>query len=214
MSLADGFLYCAVSVCPLKPRYPLSFRVPVTGFGGCNGSGKSTIATRILSSINPPPEFVNADVIASQLNPNDVDAVAITASRIMLDRLKALATENANFAFETTLAARSFAPFLRKCQSKGYTVNLTYVWLESTDLAIERVARRVISGGHDIPRDIIIRRFQRGRDNFLNLYSPLANNWVVYNNSQSSTQVVAEKTINLSPIIYQPFIWQQINSKN
>lgn len=132
----------------------------------------------------------------------------------MLDRLKALAQANVDFAFEITLAARSFARFLTKCKNKGYTVNLIYVWLESVDLAIERVSRRVASGGHDIPDDIIRRRFQRGRDNFLNLYSPLVNNWIVYNNSQSSTEVIAEQTINLSPIIYQPFIWQQINLKS
>ena len=183
-------------------------------FGGSNGSGKSTIASKILSSLYPSPEFVNADVIAAQLNPNSVDTVAINASRQMLARLKVLADTNANFAFETTLAARSFAPFLRKCQAKGYTVNLTYVWLKSTDLAIKRVARRVASGGHNIPQDIIIRRHQRGRDNFLNLYSPLADNWIVYDNSQSSTQVVAEKTINNSPIIYLPSVWRQLDSKD
>ncbi|BAZ47072.1 hypothetical protein NIES4102_41180 (plasmid) [Chondrocystis sp. NIES-4102] len=88
-------------------------------FAGCNGSSKSTIAIKTLSSINPSPEFVNADLIAAQLNPNDVDAVAIMANRIMLDRLKVLASANIDFAFETTLSARSFAHFLDKCKNRS-----------------------------------------------------------------------------------------------
>ena len=183
-------------------------------FGGSNGSGKSTIATKFLFSIDPSLEFVNADIIAAQLNPDDVDAVAITASRIMLDRLKDLAKRKIDFAFETTLAARSFARFLRDCKDRGYTVNLIYVWLKSPELAISRVAKRVASGGHDIPRDTIARRYQRGRKNFLNLYSPLADSWIIYNNSESSIQIVAEKTIDGSSKIYQPIVWQQINSQS
>lgn len=85
-------------------------------FAGCNGSGKSTLASRLLSSIQPNPEFVNADIIAAKLNPNNVDAVAIAASKIMLDRLKELAARKVDFAFETTLAGRTFARFLRNCQ--------------------------------------------------------------------------------------------------
>lgn len=179
-------------------------------FGGCNGSGKSTLASKILSSLSPSPEFVNADIIAAQINPNDVDAVAIAASRLMLDRLKVLAVQNVDFSFETTLAARSFAPFLRKCKQKGYKVNLIYVWLPNSDLALQRVQKRVASGGHNIPQDIIIRRYQRGLNNFVDLYSPLADYWIVYDNSQSPTQVIAEQTINNSPIIYQPLAWKQL----
>ena len=180
-------------------------------FGGCNGSGKSTLALKILSSLNPSPEFVNADIIAAQLNPNDVDAVAITASRLMLERLKVLAAQNVDFSFETTLAARSFARFLKNCKHQGYKINLIYVWLQNSDLALERVKKRVASGGHNIPQDIILRRYQRGLNNFIDLYSPLADYWIVYGNSQSPTQVIAEKTINnLTPIVYQPLAWKQL----
>ncbi|MGL6340654.1 MAG: zeta toxin family protein, partial [Waterburya sp.] len=157
---------------------------------------------------------VNADIIAAQLNPNDVDAAAIAASRMMLNRLNVLASQEVDFAFETTLAARSFARFLKKCKTEGYKINLIYVWLESSDLAVQRVSRRVASGGHDIPNDIIRRRYQRGLLNFFELYSPLADYWIVYNNSQSPTQEIAEKAINSSAIIYQPHIWQQIIQKH
>jgi predicted ABC-type ATPase len=180
-------------------------------FSGCNGSGKSTLANQILSSLKPSPEFVNADIIAAQLNPDDVDVVAITASRLMLNRINNLASQKVNFAFETTLAARSFARFLKKCKAEGYKINLIYLWLDSPDLAIERVARRVASGGHDIPRDIIRRRYQRGIKNFFELYSPLADRWIVYENS-NQRQKVAEKPFAQSQIIYQSTVWQQINN--
>ncbi len=88
-------------------------------FGGCNGSGKTTFATTFLSTL-PGVEFVNADIIAANLNPEDVDAVAIKASRLMLERLRILSTHNVDFTFETTLAARTFARFLKQCQKNGY----------------------------------------------------------------------------------------------
>lgn len=178
-------------------------------FSGCNGSGKSTLANQILSSLKPSPEFINADIIAAQLNPDGVDAVAITASRLMLNRINNLASQKVDFAFETTLAARSFARFLKKCKAEGYKINLIYLWLNSPDLAIERVARRVASGGHDIPRDIIKRRYQRGKDNFWELYSSIADYWIVYDNSESPTQIIAEKTSGYPIDIYLPQLWRQ-----
>ena len=180
-------------------------------FGGCNGSGKSTFASRILSSVQPSPEFVNADIIAAQLNKNDVDAAAITASRIMLDRLRNLAEQKVDFAFETTLAARSFARFLRKCKHERYQINLIYVWLENPELAVARVAKRVASGGHNIPRDIIERRYQRGRKNLIELYLPLADRFLAYNNSQNENSLIAYYSNNDNPItVIQKDIWNDI----
>lgn len=179
-------------------------------FGGCNGSGKTTLATTFLSSF-PGVEFVNADIIAADLNPNDVDAAAIQASRLMLERLSTLSRQGTDFAFETTLAARTFAKFLKQCQGNGYKINLFYVWLNSPELAVARVASRVASGGHNIPRDTIIRRYERGRKNFVELYSPIADRWIAYNNSQER-QKIAEKPLNQSVIIYQSSIWQQITA--
>ena len=177
-------------------------------FGGCNGSGKTTFATTFLSAL-PGVEFVNADIMAADLNPQDVDAVAIQASRLMLERLKVLSVRNIDFAFESTLAARSFARFLKECKSKGYRINLVYVWLESAELAVARVAKRVESGGHNIPTDTIIRRYERGRKNFLELYLPISDRWIVYDNSKQR-QKIAEKPLNEPTIVYQQQIWQQI----
>ena len=183
-------------------------------FGGCNGSGKTTLATAILSSVDNQIEFVNADIIAAELNPNNVDAVAIEASRLMLERINTLSRQGMDFAFETTLAARTFAKFLRECKANGYRINLVYVWLESAELAVSRVAKRVASGGHNIPEDVIRRRYERGRGNFVELYSPIADYWIVYDNTRQTRNEVAEKTPNQQITVYQPSIWQQITQES
>jgi predicted ABC-type ATPase len=128
----------------------------------------------------------------------------------MLQRLEVLKHRGGNFAFETTLAARHFGRFLRECQSCGYTVNLIYFWLVTVELAIERVQRRVESGGHNIPVEVIRRRYQRGRANLLELYLPLSDRWIIYDNSSEEPQLVAERPLDGSPIIYQSNFWQQI----
>lgn len=180
-------------------------------FAGCNGSGKSTLANRILNSIREPPEFVNADIIAAQINPEDVDAVAIFASRMMLNRINTLSLEGLDFAFETTLAARTFARFLRNCKDKGYRVNLIYVWLNSPELAVLRVAKRVASGGHNIPQDIIRRRYQRSLYNLTELYLPLADRFQIYDNSKSQNSLVAYRLDSSSPItVIKQDIWNLV----
>jgi predicted ABC-type ATPase len=177
--------------------------------GGCNGSGKTTFALNIFPNIGNI-EFINADIIAAQLNPDNPDEVAIQASRIMLERLRTLAQQKLDFAFETTLAARSFAPFLRQCQEQGYQVNLIYVWLNSVELAITRVALRVASGGHNIPEEVIRRRYDRGRKNFLELYSNLADRWQVYDNSSDNQLIAFSNNNNQTITIIKSETWNQI----
>ena len=179
--------------------------------GGCNGSGKTTFALNLFPTLTNI-EFINADVIAARLNPDNPDAVAITASRIMLQNLKSLAREKRDFAFETTLAARSFTSFLRRCQVKGYRVNLIYIWLNSVELAIARVVLRVASGGHDIPEDVIRRRYHRGRKNFLELYSKLVDSWQVFDNSFNSQLIAYSQNKNQTITIIKDNIWEQINN--
>ncbi|WP_225893961.1 zeta toxin family protein [Atlanticothrix silvestris] len=151
--------------------------------GGANGSGKTTAALQILPYFLSVFEYVNADEIAAGLSPFNPESVAIQAGRLMLERLETLVNAEADFAFETTLAARHFARFLKKCQVKGYIINLIYFWLCSPDLAIARVCRRVESGGHNIKEDTICRRYERGRKNLIELYLPLCDRWIVYDNS-------------------------------
>ncbi|MGF1603017.1 MAG: zeta toxin family protein [Thermosynechococcaceae cyanobacterium] len=178
--------------------------------GGANGSEKTTVALSLLPTLLGVFEYVNADAIATGLSPLNPEAMAMQSGRLMLKRIKALADVKADFAFETTLAAKSFVPFLRKCKTKGYTINLMYFWLRSQDLAIERVARRVASGGHSIPEADIRRRYQRGIRNLFNLYLPLCDGWMVFDNSDPAPKLIAEAIIDEPSTIYGEGTWQQI----
>ncbi|MEA5534999.1 zeta toxin family protein [Crocosphaera sp. XPORK-15E] len=180
--------------------------------GGANGSGKTTVARRLLPYFLDIFEYVNADEIAAGLSPFNPESVAIQAGRLMLGRLDTLVKERADFAFETTLAARNFARFLRKCKACGYTINLIYFWLQTPELAIERVTRRVESGGHNIPVEVIRRRYERGRINLTQLYLPLCDTWIIYNNSEDNPRLVAALGINQKLIINDHEIYQQITA--
>lgn len=178
--------------------------------GGPNGAGKTTVALSLLPNLLGIFEYVNADAIAAGLSPLNPKSMAIQAGRLMLARIKQLTASSTDFAFETTLAARTFVPFLRHCKSQGYTINLIYFWLQSPDLAVERVARRVASGGHSIPEADIRRRYQRSCQNLLDLYLPLCDSWIVYNNSEIVFRLIAERSSNRQPIIYDSEAWHQI----
>jgi predicted ABC-type ATPase len=154
-------------------------------FAGPNGAGKSTHADAILAALGIDT-FVNADYIARGLSGRNAEAVAMTAGRIMLTRLKDLAAAKQDFAFESTLSSRSFAPFLRRLKAQGYQVAIYYFSLASPSLAVRRVKLRVAMGGHDVPADVIRRRFDRSLNNFFSLYTPLADRWAVFDNSVTS----------------------------
>jgi predicted ABC-type ATPase len=150
---------------------------------GPNGAGKSTTADKLLVGALQVMEFVNADVIARGLSAFRPETAAVEAGRIMLNRLRYLATQRANFAFETTLSSRSFAPWIADLRTKGYAFHLFFLWLPSPEAAVARVAQRVRAGGHDIPAETIRRRYHRGLKNFFRLYGPLASGWRFFDNS-------------------------------
>jgi predicted ABC-type ATPase len=179
--------------------------------GGANGSGKTTISLSLLPTLLGVFEYVNADAIAAGLSPLNPEAMAMQSGRLMVKRIRALADAQSNFAFETTLAAKSFVPFLRECKHKSYTINLMYFWLRGPDLAVERVARRVASGGHSIPEADIRRRYERGLRNLFNLYLPLCDGWMVFENSDPAPRLIAEAIMSEPPRIYNEGIWQEIH---
>ena len=137
--------------------------------GGPNGAGKTTVAMKLLPEGFHIRDFVNADSIAAGLSPFQPESVALEAGRIMLNRIRALTEAKQDFAFETTLAVRNFAPFLDQCRSDGYRIDLLSVWLPSVDLALRRVQGRVARGGHDVPQGVIRRRYDRGLSNFFEI---------------------------------------------
>ena len=152
---------------------------------GPNGAGKSTTAPSLLRDALQVSEFVNADAIAGGLSAFRPDSVAIPAGRAMLERMQHLADAEANFAFETTLASRSFVPWLARLKRRGYHVHVLFLWLESADLAVDRVAARVRVGGHNVPEETVRRRYKRGLRNFFRLYLPLVDSWQMFDNSRA-----------------------------
>lgn len=176
--------------------------------GGPNGAGKSTIATRIIP---PTMEFVNADEIAKTLAETVTDQVNFRAGRLALQRLDELEAERADIAIETTLASRTLAPRIQRLRANGYRFSLYYVWVPSADLSIERVAERVRGGGHDIPEEVIRRRYKSGLENFFNIYQPIADRWRLINNSiVGQPPIIARGVLQVrdSPL------WQQLQQEN
>jgi predicted ABC-type ATPase len=178
--------------------------------GGPNGAGKTTSALSLLGQELSGLLFFNADMIAAQLNPTAPETAAFQAARIMLERLEEAMMAGIDFVFESTLATRSFVPFLRRCQEKGYVVNLLFFWLDSPELALRRVAARVQTGGHNVPEADIRRRYQRGLVNLQTLYIPLANRWTVFDNSLGEVERIAEQQSGQGLIVYDEITWQQI----
>lgn len=155
----------------------------VVVIAGPNGAGKSTVARDLLQGVLRVGEFVNADVIAQGLSAFQPEKAAMQAGRIMLRRLDELVAESADFAFETTLASRHFAPWIRRLGERGYRFHLVFLWLPSPEYALRRVANRVLLGGHFVDDETIRRRYRSGLNNFFELYQPLATRWRFYNSS-------------------------------
>lgn len=177
---------------------------------GCNGAGKTTASYTVLPEILECREFVNADSIAAGLSPFNPESVALEAGRLMLQRINSLLEEEVDFAFETTLSTRSYASFIKKAKALGYKVILLYFWLNSPEFAISRVAERVEHGGHNIPEDIIRRRYYRGINNLLKLYIPICNIWTVLNNMSAIPEEIASGNGDVETIIINTDIWDEI----
>ena len=159
---------------------------------GCNGAGKTTASYSMLPEMLDCKEFVNSDEFAKSLSPFHPENAAIQASRYMLLKIRYLLKKRSDFAVETTLATRTLLKTVRMAQNAGYTVTLLYFWLNSPELAIERVRARVEAGGHDIPEETVRRRYQVGIDYFFHYYSPICERWILADNSQIPFRVIAE----------------------
>jgi predicted ABC-type ATPase len=176
---------------------------------GPNGAGKSSIAPRLLAQTLGVLEYVNADVIARGISGFNWDGAALSAGRIMLERLDELTGQKVSFAFETTGASRSFEPRIGKLRERGYRFLLIYIWVQTAGTAVERVAKRVLLGGHGVPEDTVRRRFCRGLVNFFDLYRPIADEWRFYDNSGAGdAKLVAEGGLKRPEAIHGVETWQ------
>lgn len=163
---------------------------------GCNGAGKTTASFTLLPEILNCKEFVNADEIAKGLSPFQPEKVALDAGRLMLKRIDELIENNKNFAFETTLATKSYKNRILLAKKQGYHVILVYYWLQDSQLAIERVKQRVKEGGHNIESEIIKRRYLNGIKNFFNIYFSIVDEILLFDNSDNKSDFIAEKKNN------------------
>jgi predicted ABC-type ATPase len=161
--------------------------------GGCNGAGKTTASFNILPELLRCKEFVNADEIARGLSPFQPEKVALEAGKLMLKRIEELMSLGQDFSFETTLSTKSFVKTIEKAKEKGYYVTLIFFWLDSVELAIDRVQTRVREGGHDIPKDVIERRYTAGIKNLFKLYCNQVDFLFIYDNSSINSVLIAEK---------------------
>lgn len=158
---------------------------------GPNGAGKTTFAREFLPNEANCPTFINADLIAAGLSPFNPESASVRAGRLMLEEIDEMVRHRKSFAFETTLSGRTYLHKIQQWQAAGYHVKLLFLSLPSADVAVARVAARVAQGGHNIPENIIRRRFDAGLHNFDNLYKQQVNAWMHYDNSESKPRIIA-----------------------
>ncbi len=159
---------------------------------GANGSGKSTLASELLPSENL--DFLNADEVAKEICPDNIESVKIKAGKIVLERLEKLLNSQQSFAIETTLAGKNHIKTIQKAKNLGYYIVLIYSYLDSPILCENRIKIRVLNGGHNIPKNDIIRRFYRSKENFWNTYKDLVDEWNLFYNGTSEYILVAQSS--------------------
>lgn len=177
---------------------------------GCNGAGKTTASYTVLPEMLNCHEFVNVDEIALELSPVEPEKVAIRAGRIMLAQMKSLIYNKIDFAFETTLSPRSYVNLIREAKLVGFHITLLYFWLNSVDLAVERVKHRVLEGGHDVAVPVIQRRYNAGLINLFERYIPICDYWMIFDKSNLKSELITEGFYNGDRIVKNNFIFEQI----
>lgn len=159
---------------------------------GPNGAGKTTASYTVLPELLECREFVNADEIARGLSPFNPESVAIQAGRLQLERIDFLLSQGVSFSVETTLASKSYVGLVNKAKTLGYETTLLFFWLSSPEMAIDRVKHRVSEGGHNIPEDVIRRRYKAGLTNLFRLFIPIVDDWYLFDNRVTPI-VIAQK---------------------
>lgn len=179
---------------------------------GCNGAGKTTASFTILPEVLDCKEFINADEIAKGLSPFQPESVAMQAGRIMLARMDELLQKGETFAFETTLATKSYKQKIEWAQANGYEVTLLFFWLDSPNMAKKRVAQRVAEGGHSIPSETIERRYHNGIVNLFAIYIDMVDICYIFDNSEGERTPIAKKYKGGKEIIYNTDLYNQMKN--
>jgi predicted ABC-type ATPase len=180
---------------------------------GPNGAGKTTMTLELIRSCSMLYEFINADEIARGLAPKHPESMALTASKLMIQRLKELLNTGKSFAFETTASGTNYVKHLESAKAKGYEISLTFLWLSKPEEAVRRVVQRVKQGGHHVPEDSIVRRYFTGVKNLILHYLPLADEALIIDNSseeEAPRRVIARKNKNNPIDILDTVVWERI----
>lgn len=174
--------------------------------GGPNGAGKTTFAREFLPRVDVV-DFLNADLLAAGLSPLLPELMTIRSGRLLLTRWKELVSSGISFAFESTLSGRSYVRLLKWAVENGYSVRICYLWLPYIQLSYQRVRQRVRKGGHDVPKDVLRRRFLPSLTNFFSLYLPLADEAALFSAATSPPKVVTRWWSGveevLDPVLYE-----------
>ena len=182
---------------------------------GPNGAGKTTLAFAFIKEHKGMyEEFLNADEIARGLSPMRPESVNNEAGKLMIKRFHACLNENKSFIFESTGSGLMYAKHLENAKQTGYEVNLLFLWLLNHDQAVSRVAQRVKQGGHNIPKDDIIRRYYRGLNNLITRYLPISDTALILDNSEPESGVrkeIARKERDARLIVEDKEIWERIH---
>lgn len=172
---------------------------------GPNGAGKTTFALEYLPQVAQCSRFVNADLIAAGLSPLAPERELLAASRLFLGEMETCIAEREDFAFETTLAGRSYLKLVRRLQMAGWRVELIYLALPSMEMSKLRVAERVAHGGHSIPVADIERRFARSLGNLLYSFSTQVDACRCFMNSDASPELVFEQQGEVRNVLHMPY---------
>jgi predicted ABC-type ATPase len=179
---------------------------------GSNGAGKTTFATEFLPRYADCVNFINPDLIARGLSPFDPNVALVRAGRLVLERIKQMRSAESDFAFETTLAGRSYIRVIRDLRAAGYCIQMFYLWIPGPDLALLRIRHRVQEGGHNVPARHVRRRYRRTLVNLFSLYRPLLDTLRVFDNSTSTPRLIFEDQDGKTAI-YDDKLYQRILSE-
>jgi predicted ABC-type ATPase len=182
---------------------------------GPNGVGKSTLAPRLMAELGMET-FLNADLIAKELNSDDPAAAGVAAGRIMHRLLQETRARRESFALETTLSGMSLRNSIMRLQQAGYRVLLVFLWVPSPEINVLRVAGRVRLGGHFVPEDDVRRRFGRAIYNFERVYRSIVPVWRVYDTSVPTAgdlPLIAFGAGDIVHEIHDVIAWRQLQAQ-
>lgn len=178
------------------------------------GPEKTTASMTLLPEVFESYEFVNADMIAAGISPlRPESGSGFEAGRIMLKRINELLKQKLDFAFETTLATRSYVSLINKAKKMDYEICLLFLWTPSFEFSIKRVALRVSKGGHHIPDNVVERRYHRGLNNFFNLYTPIVDRWMMFDNTENEPTIISEFSVEFGKQVKNNEIWNNITQQ-